>query len=263
MTADFQVGSVSSPSRFVIGTGGYRTFDALRDTLVASGSTIATVAVRRVDASVQGSLYDLLDGLSFTLLPNTAGCYSADEAITLAEMAREAFETNAIKLEVIGDDVSLLPDTIETLRAATELVKRGFEVWAYTSDDPIVAQRLEQVGCAAVMPLGSPIGSGLGIRNPHAIAMICDALSVPVLLDAGLGTASEAALAMELGCDGVLAASAVNRALDPVLMAEAFRDGISAGYAARRAGRIPARVVAEASSPSLGRPDLFAESPLM
>ena len=133
MTADFQVGSVSSPSRFVIGTGGYRTFDALRDTLVASGSTIATVAVRRVDTSVQGSLYDLLEGLSFTLLPNTAGCYSADEAITLAEMAREAFETNAIKLEVIGDDVSLLPDTVETLRAATELVKRGFEVWAYLS----------------------------------------------------------------------------------------------------------------------------------
>jgi thiazole synthase len=201
-----------------------------------------------------------LTSLGFDLLPNTAGCFSAAEALKVAELAREAFETNAVKLEVIGDDVTLLPDTTETLRAAEELVSRGFEVWVYTSDDFIVAQRLEQVGCVAVMPLGSPIGSGLGIRNPHAISLITERLSVPVLLDAGIGTASDAALAMELGCDGVLAASAINRALDPVLMARAMREGVSAGFAARHAGRIPARLHAEASSPALGRPDLFADS---
>jgi len=160
---------------------------------------------------------------------------------------------------VIGDDGTLLPDTTETLAAADVLVRAGFEVWAYTSDDPVVAQRLEQVGCVAVMPLGSPIGSGLGVRNPHAISMIAERVSVPVLLDAGVGTASDAALAMELGCDGVLAASAINRALDPVMMAEALRDAVRAGFLARRAGRIPPRLHAEASSPSLGRPDLFVD----
>jgi thiazole synthase len=243
-----------------MGTGGFRSLDVLSASLKASGSSIATVALRRVDPNVEGSIYDLLVSLNFQLLPNTAGCFSAAEAVKVAEMAREAFETNAIKLEVIGDDVTLLPDTTETLRAAEELVGRGFEVWAYTSDDFIVAQRLEQVGCVAVMPLGSPIGSGLGIRNPHAISLIAERLHVPVLLDAGVGTASDAALAMELGCDGVLAASAINRALEPVMMAEAIRDGVAAGYAARRAGRIPPRLHAEASSPSLGRPDLFADS---
>jgi thiazole synthase len=246
-----------------MGTGGFRSLDVLAASLQASGSSIATVALRRVDPSVEGSIYDLLVSLDFQLLPNTAGCFSAGEAIKVAELAREAFETNAVKLEVIGDDVTLLPDTTETLRAAEELVARGFEVWAYTSDDFIVAQRLEQVGCVAVMPLGSPIGSGLGIRNPHALSLITERLSVPVLLDAGVGTASDAALAMELGCDGVLAASAINRALEPVLMAEAVRDGVRAGYNARRAGRIPPRLYAEASSPSLGRPDLFAESPVL
>ncbi len=217
------------------------------------------MALRRVDPNVEGSIYDLLGRLNFSLLPNTAGCFSAGEAIKVAELAREAFETNAVKLEVIGDDETLLPDTSETLRAADTLVRAGFEVWAYTSDDPIVAQRLEQVGCVAVMPLGSPIGSGLGIRNPHAIAMIAERVGVPVLLDAGVGTASDAALAMELGCDGVLAASAINRALDPVTMAEAIRDAVRAGFLARRAGRIPPRLHAEASSPSMGRPDLFLE----
>jgi thiazole synthase len=179
--------------------------------------------------------------------------------VRVAEFAREAFETNAVKLEVIGDDVTLLPDTTETLIAADELVRRGFEVWAYTSDDLIVAQRLEQIGCCAVMPLGSPIGSGLGIRNPHAIALIAERISVPVLLDAGVGTASDAVLAMELGCDGVLASSAINRALEPAMMAEAIREAVRAGYLARRAGRIPPRLHAEASSASLGRPDLFVE----
>ena len=232
--------------------------DVLEASLRASESTIATVALRRVDPSVEGSIYDLLGRLDFTLLPNTAGCFSAAEAVKVAELAREAFQTNLVKLEVIGDDLTLLPDTTETLEAADQLVRRGFEVWAYTSDDLIVALRLEQLGCVAVMPLGSPIGSGLGIRNPHAISLISERVNVPVLLDAGVGTASDAALAMELGCDGVLAASAINRALDPVLMAEAIRDGVKAGFAAARAGRIPTRVHAEASSPTLGRPDLFA-----
>jgi thiazole synthase len=233
--------------------------DVLGASLVASEASIATVALRRVDPTVEGSIYDLLGRLNFSLLPNTAGCFSAGEAIKVAELAREAFETNAVKLEVIGDDGTLLPDTTETLVAADVLVRAGFEVWAYTSDDPVVAQRLEQVGCVAVMPLGSPIGSGLGVRNPHAISMIAERVSVPVLLDAGVGTASDAALAMELGCDGVLAASAINRALDPVMMAEALRDAVRAGFLARRAGRIPPRLHAEASSPSLGRPDLFVE----
>lgn len=250
---------MSSASRLVVGTGGFRSMDVLGLSLVASEATIATVALRRVDPSVEGSIYDLLGRLNFTLLPNTAGCFSAAEAVKTAELAREAFATTAIKLEVIGDDLTLLPDTTETLVAADQLVRRGFEVWAYTSDDLIVALRLEQLGCVAVMPLGSPIGSGLGIRNPHAIATLAERVSVPVLLDAGVGTASDAALAMELGCDGVLAASAINRALDPVMMAEAIRDGVRAGYLARRAGRIPPRLHGEASSPSLGRPDLFVD----
>ncbi len=233
--------------------------ELLEASLLASGSTIATVALRRVDPSVKGSIYDLLGKLNFTLLPNTAGCFSAQEARKVAELAREAFETNLVKLEVIGDDVTLLPDTTETLLAAKELVQAGFEVWAYTSDDLIVAQRLEQAGCAAVMPLGSPMGSGLGVLNPHSIALICERLEVPVLLDAGIGTASDAALAMELGCDGVLAASAINRALEPVRMAESLRAAVQAGYLAHHAGRIPPRVHAEASSPMLGRPDLFAQ----
>jgi thiazole synthase len=255
--SNFNVGSIESGSRLVMGTGGFRSLDLLEQTLVASQSSIATVALRRVDPSVGGSIYDLLKRLGFSLLPNTAGCYSADEAVKVAEMAREAFETSVVKLEVIGDDVTLLPDTTETLVAADQLVRRGFEVWVYTSDDFIVAQRLEQTGCVAVMPLGSPIGSGLGIRNPHAIALIAERLEVPVLLDAGLGTASDVALAMELGCDGVLAASAINRALDPVMMARAFKSGVEAGYLAHHAGRIPPRLHAEASSASLGRPDLF------
>ncbi|HUZ40025.1 MAG TPA: thiazole synthase [Acidimicrobiales bacterium] len=254
----FQIGSLSSPSRLVVGTGGFRSMDVLAASLLASEASIATVALRRVEPNIKGSIYDLLGRLNFSLLPNTAGCFSAAEAVKVAELAREAFDTNVIKLEVIGDDVTLLPDTSETLVAAETLVRSGFEVWAYTSDDLIVAQRLEQTGCVAVMPLGSPIGSGLGVRNPHAIGLICERVSVPVLLDAGVGTASDAALAMELGCDGVLAASAINRALDPAMMAESLRDAVKAGFLAHRAGRIPPRLHAEASSPSMGRPDLFA-----
>jgi thiazole synthase len=259
VTQDFRVGSLRSTSRLVMGTGGFRSMDILDASLVVSEASIATVALRRVDPNVEGSIYDLLARRNFSLLPNTAGCYSAVEAVKVAELAREAFSTVAVKLEVIGDDLTLLPDTSETLIAAAQLVRDGFEVWAYTSDDLIVAQRLEQLGCVAVMPLGSPIGSGLGIRNPHAISLITERISVPVLLDAGVGTASDAALAMELGCDGVLAASAINRALDPVMMAEAIRDAVRAGHLARGAGRIPPRLHAEASSPALGRPDLFVE----
>ncbi len=253
-----KVGTFESASRLVVGTGGFRTMELLEQSLRASESSLATVALRRVEPGIQGSIYELLAKLDFTLLPNTAGCFTAAEAVKTAELAREAFETNLIKLEVIGDDITLLPDTSETLIAAHQLVEKGFEVWVYTSDDLISALRLEQAGCVAVMPLGSPIGSGLGIRNPHAIASIAERLLVPVLLDAGIGTSSDAALAMELGCAGVLAASAINRALDPVLMAAAIRDGVRAGYAAAQAGRIPPRLQAEASSSNLGRPDLFA-----
>jgi thiazole synthase len=233
--------------------------DALRGALVASGSSVATVALRRVSAQVDGSIYDLLTELHFDLLPNTAGCYTEDEAIRTAELSREAFGISRIKLEVIGDERTLLPDVVATLAAARELVRREFEVWVYTSDDLVVAQRLEQTGCAAVMPLGSPIGSGLGIRNAHALSLICEKLQVPVLLDAGIGTASDAALAMELGCDGVLAASAINRALDPALMAAAIRDAVIAGDAARRAGRIAPRTYGEASSSQLGMAQLRIE----
>ena len=229
-----------------------------RGGLVASGSSIATVALRRVDPGVEGSIYDLLEGLGISLLPNTAGCYSAAEAVKTAHLAREAFDTAAVKLEVIGDDETLLPDVAETIAAADALAREGFEVWAYTSDDLVAAQRLEQVGLRGG-DAGSARRSGRasGIRNPHALSLIAERLEVPVLLDAGVGTASDAALAMELGCDGVLAASAINRALDPVAMAGALRDAVRAGFAARGAGRIPPRVVAEASSPALGRPDLF------
>ena len=239
-----------------MGTGAMRSMDLLRDALVASNSTVATVAVRRVDKDVSGSMYDLLVELGFDLLPNTAGCFSADEAIKIAQMSREAFGTNAIKLEVIGDEDTLLPDPVATVEAARHLAEDGFEVWAYTTDDLSTALRLEDVGCAAVMPLGSPIGSGLGISNPHAIALICERLHVPVLLDAGIGTASDAALAMELGCDGVLAASAINRAIRPVDMALAIAGAVEAGFLARHAGRIPSRLTAEASSPTLGMPQI-------
>ena len=240
----------------MLGTGAMASLHLLRASLVASGADVATVALRRVDPSTDGSVYSLLAELSIRVLPNTAGCRTAGEAVALARLARQAFETTWIKLEVIGDDRTLLPDAVETLRAAATLVDEGFAVWAYAPDDPVACRRLAQAGCAAVMPLGSPIGSGLGIRNPHAIAMIAERSEVPVLLDAGIGTASDAALAMELGCDGVLCASGVNRALDPAQMATAVRLAVEAGRAARLAGRIPLRSWAEASSPALGLPDL-------
>ncbi len=243
-------------SRLLLGTGGMTSLDGLRASLEASGTAMATVAVRRVEASPQGSLLTLLDELGVRVLPNTAGCATASEAVLTAKLAREAFGTDWVKLEVIGDDRSLLPDAVELLTAAEQLTEDGFVVLPYTTDDPVLAFRLQQVGCAAVMPLGSPIGSGLGIRNPYNIALIREAVEVPVILDAGIGTASDAALAMELGCDAVLVASAVNRAHDPVAMARAMRLGVEAGWRARHAGRIPVRFHAEPSSPLEGRADL-------
>jgi thiazole synthase len=222
----------------------------------ASGTEIVTVALRRVDPVAKGSVIELIDRLGLFALPNTAGCYTARDAVRTAKLAREAFETDWVKLEVIGDDRTLLPDAVELVDAAEELVADGFTVLPYTNDDPVLARRLEEAGCAAVMPLGSPIGSGAGIRNPYNLAIIVDGASVPVILDAGVGTASDAALAMELGCDGVLLASSVSRAADPTRMAVAMRKAVEAGFEARRAGRIPRRLHAEASTPDEGLPEL-------
>jgi thiazole synthase len=244
------------PSRLLLGTGGMTSLHALGSALRASGSAVATVAVRRVEGSGRGSLLALLGELGVRVLPNTAGCATASEAVLTAKLAREAFETDWVKLEVIGDEGTLLPDGVELLAAAEQLVEDGFVVLPYTTDDPVLALRLQQVGCAAVMPLGSPIGSGLGLRDPHGIALLREAVEVPVILDAGIGTASDAALAMELGCDGVLVATAVNRAHDPVAMARAMRLAVEAGREARRAGRIPVRFYADPSSPLEGRADL-------
>ena len=248
------------PSRLLMGTGGMTSLAALRGALEASGAAVATVAVRRIEASGKGALLSLIDELGVRLLPNTAGCATASEAVLTAKLAREAFGTDWVKLEVIGDDRTLLPDAVELVAAAEQLAEDGFVVLPYTTDDPVLAFRLQQVGCAAVMPLGSPIGSGLGLRNPHNLALMREAVEVPVILDAGIGTASDAALAMELGCDGVLVASAVNRAHDPAAMARAVRLAVEAGLLARGAGRIPVRFHAEPSSPLEGRADLAASA---
>jgi thiazole synthase len=228
-------------SRLVMGTGGAPSLEVLEEALVASGTQLTTVALRRLDPNQQGSVLDVLRKHDIAVLPNTAGCFTAGEAVLTARLAREALQTDLIKLEVIADDHTLLPDPVELLDAAQILAADGFSVLAYTNDDPILARRLEQAGCAAVMPLGSPIGSGLGIRNPHNIAMIVEQAGVPVVLDAGIGTASDAALAMELGCDAVLLATAVTRAEHPALMAAAMREAVSAGRSALLAGRIPRR----------------------
>ena len=240
-------------SRLVPGTGGAPNLDIPEQALVASGTELTTVAMRRVDPQTRGSLLDVLKRHQIRALPNTAGCRTAGEALLTARLAREALGTAWIKLEVIADEVTLLPDPVELLEAAEQLVAHGFTVLPYTNDDPAVARRLEQVGCAAVMPLGSPIGTGLGILNPHNIAMIVERAGVPVVLDAGIGTASDAALAMELGCDAVLLASAVTRARCPQGMATAMRLAVRAGRAARLAGRIPRREHALASTPMHGR----------
>jgi thiazole synthase len=239
-------------SRLLMGTGGATSLDALESALVASGTELTTVAMRRIDPTAQGSVLDVVRRLGIRVLPNTAGCSTAAEALLTAQLAREALDTNWVKLEVIADDYALLPDPIELLDAAERLVNDGFIVLPYTNDDPVLAARLEASGCAAVMPLGAPIGSGLGIRNPHNISMIVENAKVPVILDAGIGTASDAALAMELGCDAVLVASAITRAQEPALMAAAMARAVEAGRLAALAGRIPMRRHAQASSPTEG-----------
>jgi thiazole synthase len=242
-------------SRLIMGTGGAPSLEVMEAALLASGTELTTVAMRRIEVAAPGSLLDILDRHQIAVLPNTAGCFTSADAVLTAQLAREALETHWIKLEVIADEITLLPDPIELLDAAERLVADGFVVLPYTNDDPVVARKLADAGCAAVMPLGAPIGSGLGIRNPHNIELIVEHATVPVVLDAGIGTASEAALAMELGCDAVLLASAVTRAEDPVRMAEAMKYAVRAGRLAHGAGRIPVRRYAEASSSHVGRID--------
>ncbi|APT85799.1 thiazole synthase [Corynebacterium flavescens] len=240
----------SFDSHLVMGTGGATSQSILEEALLASKTQLTTVAMRRhrAESGAGENIFQLLRRLNIEILPNTAGCRTARDAVLTAQLAREALGTNWVKAEVIADEHTLLPDTTELIDACELLVNEGFEVLAYTSDDPVVASRLEDVGVAAVMPLGSPIGTGLGILNPHNIELICSRASVPILLDAGVGTASDAALAMELGCDGVLLASAINRAQDPVAMATAFYHAVEAGRLAAGAGRIPKREHAVASS---------------
>jgi thiazole synthase len=252
----FELGGRSWGSRLVCGTGGFRSLEVMEQALAASGTEIVTVALRRIDPEAQGSVLDVLGRLGLFALPNTAGCFTARDAVRTAKLAREAFETDWVKLEVIGDDRTLLPDAVELLDAAEQLCAEGFTVLPYTNDDPILARRLEEAGCAAVMPAGSPIGSGMGIGNPYNVSLIIDKAGVPVILDAGIGTASDAALAMELGCDGVLLASAVSGAEDPVTMAVAMRRAVEAGRAARLAGRIPRKLHAKRSTPTEGQPKL-------
>ncbi len=239
-------------SRLILGTGGAPSLRVLDEAIAASGTSMCTVAMRRLDPGTSGSVLDTLDRHGVRVLPNTAGCRTAREAVLTARLAREALSTDWIKLEVVADERTLLPDGPELLEAAAQLVADGFTVLPYTNDDPVLARRLQQAGCAAVMPLGSPIGSGLGIGNPHNIELIVAEARVPVILDAGIGTASDAALAMELGCAAVLLASAVTRAQDPARMAAAMAAAVHAGWLARGAGRIPKRSQAEASSPRHG-----------
>jgi thiazole synthase len=252
----WELGGRAWESRLIAGTGGFRSLEQMERALVASGAEIVTVALRRIDPDAKGSVIDVIDELGLFALPNTAGCYTARDAVRTAQLAREAFQTDWIKLEVIGDDRTLFPDAVELVEAAETLVDDGFTVLPYTNDDPILARRLEEVGCAAVMPLGSPIGSGAGIRNPYNVAIIAERAAVPVILDAGIGTASDAALALELGCDAVLVASSIFGAADPEAMARAMRLAVEAGHAAQGAGRIPRRTHAEASTTGEGLPEL-------
>src|SRR2546421_8911110 len=255
----FQLGGRELSSRLILGTGGAANLRVLEEAIAASGTEVVTVALRRVDpAGGTAGLPGVLERCGVTVLPNTAGCHTAADAVTTAHLAREAFATSWVKLEVIGDERTLLPDAVELVSAAEKLVADGFTVLPYTNDDPVLARPLADLGCAAVMPAGSPIGSGLGISNPHHIALIREAVRVPVILDAGIGTASDAALAMELGCDGVLIASAVTRAVDPVRMANAMRMAVDAGRLAYTAGRIPRRFHALAATVDEGRAALWA-----
>jgi len=238
-------------SRLLVGTGKYRDFEETRAAIEASGAEIVTVAVRRVNVSnpTQPMLVDYVDAKKYTYLPNTAGCYTAEDAVRTLRLAREAGGWNLVKLEVLGDQKTLYPNITETLVAAEELIKDGFEVMVYSNDDPVIAKRLEQIGCCAIMPLAAPIGSGLGVQNPVHIRLIVEGASVPVLVDAGVGTASDASVAMELGCDGVLMNTAIAEAKDPILMAAAMKHAVEAGRLAYLAGRMPKRLYADPSSP--------------
>lgn len=238
-------------SRLIMGTGGAPNLELVESMLVASDTELTTVALRRIDPSAPGSLFAVLQRLGIRPLPNTAGCYTARDAVRMARLGREALGVDWVKLEVIADEHTLLPDPVELLRGAEQLVDDGFVVLAYTNDDPVLARRLAETGVAAVMPLGAPIGSGMGIRNPYNLAIILEEAPVPVVLDAGVGTASDAAIAMELGCDAVMVASAVTRARDPVAMAAAMNHAVKAGRLAHRSGRIPKRLYAEASTPPI------------
>lgn len=253
MSDTWTVAGRTFTSRLLVGTGKYRDLEETRIAIEASGAEIVTVAVRRTNIGQKDdepNLLDILPPARYTILPNTAGCYSAEEAVRTCRLARELLDGHElVKLEVIGDQMSLFPDMAETLTAAEMLVKDGFAVMAYTTDDPVAARRLEQIGCVAVMPLAAPIGSGLGIRNPYNIRMIVENAGVPILVDAGVGTASDAAVAMELGCDGVLMNTAIAAARDPVMMAQAMRKGVEAGREAYRAGRMPRKMAADPSSP--------------
>jgi thiazole synthase len=248
------LGGRTFQSRLIVGTGKYTRFDIMREALLSSGSQIVTVAVRRVNLKdrTKESLLDYIDKGRFTLLPNTAGCYTAEEAIRAANLGREAGLSDWVKLEVIGDEKTLFPDTEALLTATKALVKDGFMVLPYTNDDPIMAKKLEDAGAAAVMPLGAPIGSGMGIQNPANLRIILECASVPVIIDAGVGTASDAAVAMELGCDAVLMNTGIAGAKDPVAMAEAMKRAVEAGRLAFKAGRIARKLYASASSPLEG-----------
>ena len=250
------IGDRQYSSRLITGTGGATNLAVLERALKASGTELTTVSIRRVDTQGGTGVLDVLERLGIDPLPNTAGCRTAAEAVLTARMAREALGTSWVKLEVVADDRTLLPDPVELLEAAATLVDDGFTVLPYTNDDPVLALRLEELGCAAVMPLGSPIGTGLGIRNPHNIELIVARAGVPVILDAGIGTASDAALAMELGCDAVLLASAMTRARDSERMALAMRQAVEGGRQALLAGRIPRRWHAAASTSFEGLPEL-------
>ncbi|MEE3150752.1 MAG: thiazole synthase [Acidobacteriota bacterium] len=243
-------------SRLLLGTAMYPSREVMLDALKASGTQVATVALRRVkpDTGKDVNLYKVLRDAGYLILPNTAGCFTAEDAVLTAQLAREALETNWVKLEVIADHDTLLPDTEQLLVAAERLTKDGFQVLPYTNDDPIVARKLEQIGCPAVMPLAAPIGSGLGVRNPHNLVLMRDTLSVPLIVDAGVGTASDVAIVFELGCDAVLLNSAIAKAGDPVRMARAIRHAAVGGREAFLARRMPRRLYADASSPTEGLP---------
>ncbi|MGD8858472.1 MAG: thiazole synthase [Myxococcales bacterium] len=254
MTDGLRIGELELGSRLIVGTGKYASLEQTRAALEASGADMVTVAVRRLDLKAEGgdSLIGYLQEKGYTLLPNTAGCYTVDDAVRTCRLARELGMSGLVKVEVLGDEKTLFPDVVQTLEAARILVKEGFTVLPYTTDDPITARKLEDIGCAAVMPLAAPIGSGLGIRNPYNIEIIRNQVSVPVIVDAGVGTASDAAEAMELGCDGVLMNTAIAGAEDPVRMARAMKLAVQAGRDAFLAGRIPRKLYATASSPLAG-----------